>query len=99
MKEVSESKQTNDQDAKKKWVTKMIKSAKNQYKLCPYFDKKTVQCFLMLTMKNKYAKCDRDGRFDNCPLFLEYLDRVYESFNRDKKTLPSNFQDIVNILI
>jgi hypothetical protein len=99
VREVSEPKQTNDQDGKKKWILKMLKSAKAQYKLCPYFDKKTIQCFLMLTMKNKNSKCDRDGRFDTCPLFLEYLDKVYDNLNKNKKIMPNNFQDIVNTLI
>lgn len=96
---MDEAKQTNDQDGKKKWMLKMIKSAKAKHKLCPYFDKKTAQCFLRLTMKNQHGKCDRDGRFDNCPILLEFLERVYDDFSSKKKSLPNNFQDIVNLVL
>ncbi|ADL18689.1 hypothetical protein ASAC_0282 [Acidilobus saccharovorans 345-15] len=83
------------EDGKRRWVIKMIKSAKSQHKLCPYYDKKTQICFLMVTMNNQQGKCDREGRFDGCPMFTNFLERVYDDYTAKKKVLPNSFQDIV----
>ncbi|MEB3825828.1 MAG: hypothetical protein LRS47_04085 [Desulfurococcales archaeon] len=83
-------------DAKNRWVKRMMESAKRKHRLCPYYDKKTQSCFLMLTLKGVDGKCDRDGRFDNCPIFIEYLEKAYQHYTEKKKTLPSDFQDLVN---
>lgn len=75
-------------DQKKKWVDKMIKSAKKYHKICPYYDKKTNSCFLRLG-----GKCDRDGKFDTCPVFIEFLEKKYDSFVRSGRPLPVDFMD------
>jgi hypothetical protein len=83
------------EDGKRRWVLKMIKSAKSQHKLCPYYDKKTQVCFLMVTMNNQQVKCDREGRFDGCPTFTGFLERIYDEYTAKKKALPNSFQDII----
>jgi len=72
-----------------KWVQKMVRSARQYYKLCPYFDKKTLQCFLKLG-----GKCDRDGRFDTCHVFVEFLQSKYVEYKSKKRVLPMDFLDV-----
>ena len=76
-------------DEKQKWVTRMIRSAKHHHKICPYFDKKTGMCFLALG-----AKCDRDGKFENCPVFKDFLERKYLEYKSKGMPLPVDFTDI-----
>ena len=83
------------EDSKRRWILKIMKSAKSQHKLCPYYDKKTQICFLTVTMYNQQGKCDREGRFDGCPVFLTFLEKVYDQYTSKKKALPNSFQDIV----
>ena len=80
----------------KKWVQKMIKSARRYHKLCPYFDKKTTYCLLMVTVEGRTGKCDRDGRYDNCPIFVKFLEKVYNWYTSRKATPPTDFQDVVS---
>uniref|UniRef100_A0A7C4H8U0 Uncharacterized protein n=1 Tax=Staphylothermus marinus TaxID=2280 RepID=A0A7C4H8U0_STAMA len=77
-------------DEKQKWVQKMIKSAKHHHKICPYFDKKTQMCFLKLG-----SKCDRDGKFDICTVFRQFIENKYEEYKAKGKPLPVNFADLV----
>ncbi len=76
-------------DEKQKWVARMMRSAKHHHKICPYFDKKTGMCFLALG-----AKCDRDGKFENCPVFKDFLERKYEEYKSKGMPLPVDFADI-----
>jgi hypothetical protein len=76
-------------DPKKQWINKMIKSAKQYHKICPYYDRKTFQCFLMLG-----TKCPREGRFENCPVFIEFLDKKYTEISSKSKMLPMDFLDL-----
>jgi len=85
-----------EESPQKRWIQKMIKSAKRYHKLCPYYDKKTGQCLLMVTVEGKPGKCDRDGKFDGCPVFNKFLERMYEYYTSRKKVLPKDFQDVVN---
>ena len=80
----------------KKWINKMIKSAKSYHKLCPYYDKKTRMCLLMVTVEGRQGRCDRDGRFENCPVFIKFLERMYKYYTERGKVLPNDFQDVVN---
>lgn len=66
-----------------------MKSAKQYHKLCPYFDKKTVLCFIKLG-----AKCDRDGKFESCQVFVEFLERKYEEYSSRGRVPPMDFLDI-----
>ncbi len=84
------------EDPKKRWVLKMVKSAKRYHKLCPYYDKKTGMCLLMITVEGVQGKCDRDGRYDGCPVFNKFLEKVYDSYKSRRKVLPNDFQDVVN---
>ncbi|MET1159660.1 MAG: hypothetical protein ABWW65_01740 [Thermoprotei archaeon] len=77
-------------EEKEKWVQRMIRSAKHHHKICPYFDKKTGMCFLKLG-----AKCDRDGKFDVCPVFRNFLESKYEELKAKGRPLPINFADLV----
>ncbi len=72
-----------------RWVQKMIRSAKQYHKLCPYYDKKTLQCFLRLG-----EKCDRDGRFETCPVFIEFLENKYMEYTSKGRSPPMDFLDI-----
>ncbi|BCS94224.1 MULTISPECIES: hypothetical protein [Metallosphaera] len=82
-------KEAEKKDHKKIWIEKIMKSAKAYYKVCPYYDKKTSKCFLSLS-----NKCNRDGKYENCPVFLEFLDNKYQEFTSKKKILPLDFLDL-----
>ena len=75
-------------DPKKRWVAKMVRSAKLHHKICPYFDRKKKSCFLKLG-----ARCPYDGKFDNCPIFVEFLERRYDEIVKAGKPLPADFED------
>ncbi len=79
---------------KQKWINRMLRSAKHHHKICPYYDKKTLLCFLTLG-----SKCDRDGRFDNCPVFRAFLERKYEEYKSKGLPLPMDFADITIAII
>ncbi len=76
-------------DPASRWVQRMIRSAKQYHKLCPYYDKKTMQCFLQLG-----GKCDRDGKFETCPVFADFLYKKYQEYKEKKRPLPMDFLDI-----
>jgi len=82
-------KEAEKKDHKKIWIDKMIKSAKTYYKVCPYYDKKTSKCFLDLA-----NKCTREGRYENCPVFMGFLDNKYQDLTSKKKILPLDFLDL-----
>ena len=82
-------------NVKTKWIEKMVKSAKRYHKLCPYYDKRTGQFLLMVTVEGRTGKCDREGRFDGCPVFTKFLEKMYEYYRSRKKVLPNDFQDVV----
>lgn len=75
-------------DPKKRWVERMLRSAKQYHKICPYYDKKTLACFLRLG-----EKCDRDGRFEACPIFIALLEKKYDDLTKAGKPLPVDFLD------
>ncbi|MEM0026672.1 MAG: hypothetical protein QXT53_01900 [Ignisphaera sp.] len=75
-------------DAKKAWIQKMIRSAKLHHKLCPFYDRKKRLCFLKLG-----EKCTLDGRFENCQIFIGFLDRRYDEIVASGKPLPIDFED------
>lgn len=77
-------------DEKQKWVQRMIRSAKHHHKICPYYDKKTGMCFLKLG-----SKCDRDGKFDICPVFRQFIESKYDEYKSKGLPLPVNFADLV----
>ncbi len=76
-------------DPKRKWVTRLMRSALQYHKICPYYDKKTVKCFLQLG-----EKCDRDGRFENCPVFIKFLEQKYDEYVSKGRTPPMDFLDL-----
>ncbi len=76
-------------DPKKKWIARMIRSAKQYHKMCPYYDKRTGKCFLSLG-----EKCDRDGRFDGCPVFQNWLAKRYDELKAKGRPLPMDFLDL-----
>ncbi|BCU68469.1 hypothetical protein HS7_19060 [Sulfolobales archaeon HS-7] len=82
-------KEAEKKDKKKQWVEKMIKSAKTYYKICPYYDKKNGKCFLSLG-----DRCTRDGKFETCPVFLNFLENKYNEISARKKILPMDFTDL-----
>lgn len=79
---------------KNKWIEKIIRSAKQTYKLCPYFDKKTGSCFIRMMKSQKKAKCDREGRFDTCPVFAEFIGEQYDRLIQKSEVLPQDFRDL-----
>ncbi len=86
-----------DVEAKKKWVERMVKSAKKYHKICPYFDKKTLNCFIKQIKSSKVVKCDRDGKFDGCPVFNQYLEERYEWYKSTNNPLPVDFRDLTSV--
>ncbi len=81
-------------DPKKRWVERMVKSAKLYHKICPYYDKKTTNCFIKQLYMYKRSRCDRDGRFEGCPVFVEFLERTYDRLKSEGTPLPMDFRDL-----
>ena len=75
-------------DAKRAWVQKMIRSAKLHHKLCPFYDRKKKLCLLKLG-----ERCLTDGRFENCPVFISFLEKRYDEIVAAGKPLPVDFED------
>ncbi len=82
--------ETKTKDPKKRWVNRMLKSAKMYHKMCPYYDKRTGKCFLKMG-----GKCEREGKFDGCPVFIEWLSQKYDELKARGVPLPMDFQDLV----
>jgi len=83
-------KEAEKKDQKKQWVEKIVKSAKTYYKVCPYFDRKTSKCFII------FNRCNRDGRFENCPVFIDFLEKKYDGISAKTRILPLDFMDVIN---
>ena len=81
--------ESKEKEKANRWVQRMIRSAKQYHKLCPYYDNKTQQCFLQLG-----GKCDRDGKFETCPVFADFLYKKYEEYRKKKMPPPMDFLDI-----
>lgn len=77
-------------DEKQRWVNRIMKSARQYHKICPYFDKRTKMCFLAMG-----AKCDREGKFDACNIFRGFLESKYDEYKAKKMPLPLDFTDVV----
>lgn len=77
-------------DEKQKWVNRILKSAKQYHKICPYFDKRTKMCFITLG-----TKCDREGKFETCPVFKAFLEKKYDDYKAKNQPLPLDFSDVV----
>ncbi len=76
-------------DPKNRWINRMMRSAKQYHKMCPYYDKRTTKCFILLG-----GKCERDGRFDGCPVFIDWLSRKYDELKSKGGPLPMDFLDL-----
>ncbi|MEM0037751.1 MAG: hypothetical protein QXX81_03510 [Zestosphaera sp.] len=85
------------EDPKKRWVDKMIRSAKKYHKICPYYDKKTANCFIKQLKGVKISRCDRDGKFDGCSIFVTHLEERYDRYVSLGEFLPVDFRDITSI--
>jgi len=79
---------------KSKWVERIIRSAKQTYKLCPYYDKKTLSCFIKMMKSDRKPKCDREGKFDTCPVFAEFIGEQYDRLVKTSQALPQDFRDL-----
>ena len=77
-------------DEKQRWVNRILKSAKQYHKLCPYFDKRTKMCFIGMGIK-----CEREGKFDACHIFKSFLEQKFDEYKSKNKPLPLDFQDVV----
>jgi len=85
-------------DPKKRWVERMVKSAKKYHKICPYFDKKLGNCFIKQLKYEKTTKCDRDGKFEGCPVFIAYLEEKYDQYKSMGGPLPMDFRDLTTLV-
>ena len=88
-KALTSAEQREREDPQRKWVQRMLRSAKQYHKLCPYYDKRTGRCFLSLG-----NKCDREGRYDNCPVFIEFLENKYKEYVARGRQPPMDFLDL-----
>ncbi len=79
-----------DEGPKRSWINKMMQSARLHYKKCPYYDHKTKMCFIALG-----EKCNRDGRFDGCQVFIEFIEAKYDDYVKRNAPLPVDFLDLV----
>lgn len=84
-------------DPKRRWIERMLKSAKSHHKICPYFDKRLGNCFLR-QLSDKKGKCEREGKFDGCNVFMEFLEQTYDKLVREGKHLPVDFRDLPTIM-
>jgi hypothetical protein len=75
-------------DAKKRWIERMLKSAKSYHKICPYFDKRLGNCFLR-QLSEKKGRCEREGKFDGW-----FLENMYDKLVSEGKNLPIDFMDL-----
>lgn len=91
---ISQSEERNNRDPKKRWIARMVRSAKQYHKMCPYYDKRTGKCFLKLG-----ERCDRDGRFDGCPVFISWLAERYDELKSKGRPLPMDFLDLTTAAI
>lgn len=83
---------------KSKWIERMVRSAKQTYKLCPYFDKKMNSCFIKMIKSQRKTRCDREGKFDTCPTFMDFMGEQYDKLVESRKQLPQDFRDLQLIL-
>lgn len=77
-------------DEKQKWVSRIMKSARQYHKICPYFDKRTKMCFITMG-----TKCDREGKFETCNVFKAFLESKYDQYKAKNLPLPLDFADVV----
>jgi hypothetical protein len=77
-------------DEKQRWVSRILRSAKQYHKLCPYFDKRTRMCFIGMGIK-----CEREGKFEACPVFRQFLEAKYDEYKAKNRPPPLDFQDVV----
>mgnify|MGYP001772618708 CR=1 FL=1 len=77
-------------DEKQKWVSRIMKSARQYHKICPYFDKRTKMCFIAMG-----TKCDREGKFETCNVFKAFLENKYDQYKAKNLPLPLDFADVV----
>lgn len=77
-------------DEKQKWVNRILKSAKQYHKMCPYFDKRTKMCFIAIG-----ARCDKEGKFETCLVFRGFLERKYDEYRAKNRPPPLDFTDVV----
>ncbi len=80
-------------DPKKRWLERIMKSAKFYHKICPYYDKRLDTCFLR-RLSEKKGRCEREGKFDGCPIFMGFLERSYDRIVSEGKQLPIDFRDL-----
>lgn len=76
-------------DEKQKWVNRILRSARQYHKMCPYFDKRTKMCFITMG-----TRCEREGKFDTCPVFKAFLEKKYDEYKSKKQPLPYDFADV-----
>jgi len=41
------------------------------------------------------TKCDREGKFETCPVFRSFLEKKYDEYKSKNKPLPLDFTDVV----
>jgi hypothetical protein len=50
----------------------------------------------MVTVEGRVGRCDRDGKYDGCPILVKFLERLYRYHVERGRVLPRDFQDVVN---
>lgn len=79
-------------DPKQRWVIRIIRSMKNYYKKCPYYDIKSGECFIKLNVED--TKCTREGKYEGCPILEAFLAERYEELKKRGKPIPYDFRDL-----
>ncbi|MEZ0394022.1 MAG: hypothetical protein ABWK00_03110 [Desulfurococcaceae archaeon] len=77
-------------DEKQRWVQRILRSAKQYHRICPYYDKRTRMCFIL-----SGTKCDREGKFEGCPVFKSFIESKYDEYKAKNLPLPMDFNDLV----
>ncbi|MEM0453301.1 MAG: hypothetical protein QXO98_01390 [Sulfolobales archaeon] len=80
-------------DPKKRWLERIMRSAKSYHKICPYYDKRLGNCFLR-QLSEKKGKCEREGKFDGCPIFISFLEHSYDKMISEGRQPPIDFRDL-----
>lgn len=79
-------------DPKQRWINRIIRSMKDYYKKCPYYDARSNECFIMFNAEEN--KCPREGKYEGCPILEEFLAKRYEELKKSGRPIPYDFRDI-----
>ena len=79
-------------DPKQRWIVRIVRSMKDYYKKCPYYDIRSGDCFILFNTEDH--KCPREGRYEGCPILEAFLASRYDELKKKGKPIPYDFRDL-----